>query len=199
MVKWKFFEKLLQKDKPEDKQEEQQEQLEQPLQPSEKSELKEDLTESEQIEKPLAEYHETLQTGVPTNKVNTRIDREKISDQRIWRDVKSIEQNIDDLNLKKDKKKDPKTPELDEKVDEIIAKKEKHRKPSNVIYVVSRPQPGQVKGDWAVRSHGKIFSHHRNKKNAIQEARKIARERNSTVLIQNTDGTFSQGFKPRSK
>ncbi|HEC82102.1 MAG TPA: DUF2188 domain-containing protein [Thermoplasmatales archaeon] len=73
------------------------------------------------------------------------------------------------------------------------------RKPSNVIYVVSKPQPGSVRGDWAVRSHGKIFSHHRTKQAAIREARRIARERDATVMVQNTDGTFSMGFKPRSK
>jgi hypothetical protein len=71
------------------------------------------------------------------------------------------------------------------------------KKPSNVIYVVSKPQPGQVKGDWAVRSHGKIYSHHRKKENAIKQARKIAKERDATVMVQNTDGTFSMGFKPK--
>ncbi|HDD57432.1 MAG TPA: DUF2188 domain-containing protein [Thermoplasmatales archaeon] len=75
----------------------------------------------------------------------------------------------------------------------------KDRKPSNVIYVVSKPQPGQVRGDWAVRSHGKIFSHHRTKLAAIKAARRIAKEREATVMVQNTDGTFSMGFKPRPK
>ena len=73
----------------------------------------------------------------------------------------------------------------------------KHRKPSNVIYVVSRPQPGQVRGDWAVRGHGKIYSHHRTKEKAVQNARIIARERGATVMVQRTNGTFSKGFKPR--
>ncbi|HEC95115.1 MAG TPA: DUF2188 domain-containing protein [Thermoplasmatales archaeon] len=73
------------------------------------------------------------------------------------------------------------------------------RKPSNVIYVVNRPQPGHVRGDWAVRSHGKIYSHHRTKQTAIREARRIAREKEATVMVQNTDGTFSMGFKPRPK
>ena len=73
----------------------------------------------------------------------------------------------------------------------------KLKKPSNVIYVVSRPQPGQVRGDWAVRGHGKIYSHHRTKEKAIQNARIIARERQATVMVQRTNGTFSKGFKPR--
>ena len=85
----------------------------------------------------------------------------------------------------------------------VISKEAKEsetkRKAANVIYVVSKPQPGQVKGDWAVRSHGKIYSHHRTKVNAIKAAREIAKKKDATVLIQNTDGTFSDGFKPRSK
>ncbi len=89
---------------------------------------------------------------------------------------------------KKTKKQEPKNQKTEEN---------NHRKPSNVIYVVSKPQPGQVKGDWAVRGHGKIYSHHRTKKNAIKQARKIAKEKQSTVLVQNTDGTFRQSFKPR--
>jgi hypothetical protein len=126
------------------------------------------------------------------------------SEQRFWRDVKAIEENVDNIS-----KHEPKTYEagLDKTVDEILAKtkkkllktEKKPRKPSNVIYVVSKPQPGQVRGDWAVRSHGKIYSYHRLKESAIKQARNIARERNATVLIQNTDGTFSEGFKPRPK
>jgi len=75
----------------------------------------------------------------------------------------------------------------------------KKRKPSNVIYVVSKPQPGQVKGDWAVRGHGKIYSHHRNKENAINAARKIADEKEATVMVQKVDGKFGKAFKPRIK
>jgi hypothetical protein len=75
----------------------------------------------------------------------------------------------------------------------------RQRKPSNIIYVVNRPQPGQVRGDWAVRGHGKIFSYHRTQGVAIQQARKIARQRGATVMVQRTNGTFSRGFKPRTK
>ena len=84
-------------------------------------------------------------------------------------------------------------------VETKIETSESKRKPANVIYVVSKPQPGEVRGDWAVRSHGKIYSHHKTKETAIKEARKVARKKNATVLVQNTDGTFSDGFKPRSK
>lgn len=73
------------------------------------------------------------------------------------------------------------------------------RKPSNVIYVVSKPQPGQVRGDWAVRGHGKIYSRHRTKQAAIKQARVTARGEEATVMVQNTNGTFSKGFEPRSK
>jgi len=122
------------------------------------------------------------------------------SDQRIWRDVDSIEENIDTLHIEKGKKPHS---EIEKTVDKLIEnrsfekQKSAQRKPSNVIYVVSKPQPGEVRGDWAVRSHGKIFSHHKTKENAINEARKIAKKRNATVMVQNTDGTFSDGFKPR--
>ena len=122
---------------------------------------------------------------------------ETISEQRTWRDVERIEKKIDNLTKNKIKNISINT-RLNKKVDTLITKK-KHRKPSNVIYVVSKPQPGQVKGDWAVRSHGKIYSHHRTKENAKKTAREIARKKDATVLVQNTDGTFSEGFKPRIK
>jgi hypothetical protein len=72
-----------------------------------------------------------------------------------------------------------------------------NKKSANVIYVVSKPMPGQVKGDWAVRSHGKIFSHHMTQENAIKAARKLAKKRNATVMIQSTSGAFREGFKPK--
>ena len=121
-----------------------------------------------------------------------------ISEQRTYRDVEGIEKKIDNLTKNRLKELSINT-SVNTKVDTIIIKKKKHRKPSNVIYVVSKPQPGQVKGDWAVRSHGKIYSHHRTKENAIKTAREIARKKEATVLVQNTDGTFSEGFKPRPK
>ncbi len=154
-------------------------------------------TDQEPDDQPLAEHQETLYTGVSTSKKGTAAS----SDQRIWRDVDAIEENIDTLHITKARKPHS---EIEKTVDKIIGKRtintqksESHRKPSNVIYVVSKPQPGEVRGDWAVRGHGKIFSHHKTKENAINEARKIAKKRNATVMVQNTDGTFSNGFKPR--
>lgn len=151
----------------------------------------------EQTEGPLAEYRETLHTNKKTSNSKTK-DTSSDVDQRVWRNVDSIEKDVDTLHIRKAQR--PVT-EVDKKVDKLIEKtKEKHkRKPSNVIYVVSKPQPGEVKGDWAVRSHGKIFSHHKTKEKAIEEARKIAIQKEATVMVQNTDGTFSNGFKPRAK
>jgi hypothetical protein len=151
-------------------------------------------------EKLILKHDETLYSieGSKKSKKTIKTQTQQISEQRTYRDLEDIEKKIDNLaknkidNLSIDKK-------LNKKVDNIITKKKKPRKPSNVIYVVSKPQPGQVKGDWAVRSHGKIFSHHRTKENAIKTARVIARKREATVLVQNTDGTFSEGFKPRTK
>ena len=145
-------------------------------------------------------HNEILYSNEKTNsqQKTQKYKTKPISEQRTWRDVEGIEKKIDDLT--KNKIKDLSINiSLNKKVDSIITKEKKHRKPSNVIYVVSKPQPGQVKGDWAVRSHGKIFSHHRTKENAIKTAREIARKREATVLVQNTDGTFSEGFKPRPK
>ena len=154
----------------------------------------------------LAKYQETLYSDNVTYEKDDSQPRgdSVLPEQRIWRDLKAIEENVD--NISKHPLKEFWI-ELDKKIDVILSNKKKTftknekkpRKPSNVIYVVSKPQPGQVRGDWAVRSHGKIFSHHRLKENAIAQARNIARERNATVLVQNTDGTFSEGFKPRPK
>jgi len=155
-------------------------------------------TEVIQEDQPLAEHHETLESD---EKVTTKVKEKTPSRQSVWRDVGSIEKNIDSLHIEKATK--PQT-DVEKTVDSLIEKfksveekPEKARKPSNVIYVVSSPQPGEVRGDWAVRGHGKIYSHHKTKENAINEARKVAKKRGATVMVQNTDGTFSEGFKPR--
>ena len=147
-------------------------------------------TKNEPIESTIAEYHEILYSKDVGSKNDISHQRENVSSEQIcWRDINVIEENVD--NISKQRSKIPET-ELSKTVDRIITRrKKKSRKPSNVIYVVSKPQPGQVRGDWAVRSHGKIFSYHRIKENAIQKARDIARQRNATVLIQNTDGTLN--------
>lgn len=137
-----------------------------------------------------AEYHETLYSEESSESQHTPTPL-------ILRDIPGIEKNVDTLNHHERISADS---DIERKVDAILSnppKFKKPRKPANVIYVVSRPQPGQVKGDWAVRSHGKIFSHHRTKLAAIDKAREIAKKRDATVLVQNTDGTFSTGFKPR--
>jgi hypothetical protein len=165
----------------------------------EKEEEKQEETVEEDEEKPLAEYKETLYSTDSPKSVKPKKTGRTDTKQSVWRNVKSIEEDVDHIHIKKAQK--PVTA-VDKKVDKLIEKtKEKHskRKASNVIYVVSKPQPGQVKGDWAVRSHGKIYSHHRTKDNAIKAARKIAIEKEATVMVQNTDGTFSDGFKPRPK
>jgi len=200
MVKFKVLDKLKLKKK------ETEYNNEEPIPPKSK-----DVTQSETVQDPgepvLAEYHETLHSLDATyeNKdFSYRREGVVLSEQRFWRDVKDIEENVDNISKHEPK---PSEARLDKTVDKILAKtkkklaitEKKSRKPSNVIYVVSKPQPGQVRGDWAVRSHGKIYSYHRLKENAIKQARNIARERNATVLIQNTDGTFSEGFKPRPK
>ena len=200
MVKLKVLDKL----KPKKKESEHDD--EEPT-PPESKEVTQSKTVQDPKESVLAEYHETLHSvDVASENKDSSYQRKDaaLSEQRYWRDVKAIEENVDNIS-----KHELKVSEsgLDKKVDEILVKikrklgktKKKPRKPSNVIYVVSKPQPGQVRGDWAVRSHGKIYSHHRLKENAIKQARNIAREINATVLIQNTDGTFSEGFKPNPK
>jgi len=146
----------------------------------------------------VIEHHEVLYSDRPNKVMST-----PSSDQKIpFADVDKVESDIDSIDEKKSVEKGT----VEQKVDYILSKKKHvhkktphHRKPANIIYVVSKPQPGQVKGDWAVRSHRKIFSHHRTKQAAISNARSIALEKDATVLVQNMDGTFSNGFKPRKK
>lgn len=162
--------------------------------PKETSETSEEETIEEvetEEDKPLAEYHETLHTGKSTSKKSSS----STTKQSIWRNVDSIEENIDKLHISKAEKP---VSNLEKKVDTLISKtKTKHKKTPNVVYVLSNPQPGEVRGDWAVKNEGNIISHHKTKENAIDAARKIAREKDATVMVQNTDGTFSEGFKPK--
>ena len=146
----------------------------------------------------VVEYRETLYSDRPHQHMSNASFHRK----SFFKDVQSVESDVDDI----DKERYAQNGTIEKKVDTILSRNPKkvikassHRKPANVIYVVSKPQPGQVKGDWAVRSHYKIFSHHRTKQAAIKNARTIAAEKEATVLVQNTDGTFSTGFKPRKK
>lgn len=180
MVKLNFIEKLFKKN-------------------NEKSNEKiENINEEKSDENIILTHNEVLHSSENKKHMKKTKEIKPLTEQRTWRDVKGIENKIDKLSKNKIKDMNINT-KLNKKVDTIITKKKKHRKPANVIYVVSKPQPGQVKGDWAVRSHGKIFSHHRTKENAIKTARIIARKKEATVLVQNTNGTFSEGFKPRPK
>ena len=123
----------------------------------------------------LAEYRQTLYSYEPIH-VKKTIKPAKKRARKV--DIKEKRKNLSKVGKKRKK---------------IV------RKVPNVIYVVSKPQPGQVRGDWAVRGHGKIYSHHRNKVVAIKHAKEIASVRNATVMIQKTDGKFSRGIKPRPK
>lgn len=204
MAKWKLF------GKSKSKKEENIKEIEIPVQeseeiPQQKSEAI-DETNEETEELPVTDYYETLYSNGHAPKKSTISSKksEKPWKRRSWESVQTIEKNIEDIGKKKieDTASSYESWNIDRKVDKIISdidvkRTEKSRKPANVIYVVSKPQPGQVKGDWAVRSHSKIFSHHRKKQTAIKAARKVAKEKGATVLVQNTDGTFSDGFKPR--
>ncbi len=110
---------------------------------------------------------------------------------------KKTKPNCKTMNKKATHRKSIKKKTVRKKEKAIIEKKTK--KPSNVIYVVTKPRPGRTQGDWAVRGHGKIYSHHRTKEVAIKKARSIARARSATVMIQKTNGTFSKGFVPKPK
>jgi hypothetical protein len=194
MTRWKLFNKSKIKEEEKTKPQETVKEDAAP-EPETQSSEEQNLKEEEEI---LVEYKETLYTSSQAAK---KVKSHAISDQRIWRDMESIEKNIDTMDVKKVVKPVEK---LEEKVDNIISRRKEKKipspkKPPNVIYVVSKPQPGQVKGDWAVRGHGKIYSHHRLKESAITQARKIAKQKGATVLIQNIDGTFSGSYKPKQK
>ena len=106
MSKWKLFSKSKQKE-------------EEP-QPEENTatELEETTKEEQETgEKPLAEYRETLQTGSKTKKTS-----KPISNQIVWRDVNTIEKNIDNLHITRAQK--PVT-QLDKTVDRLLEKRKK--------------------------------------------------------------------------
>lgn len=186
MPKWKLFSKLKAKD-------------EKTVEP-EATINEEEIIETVVIQEdqPLAEHHETL---VSEEYATTKEKTKPTSGQSIWRNVDSIEKNVDSLHIetatKPHSEVEKTVDSLIDKIKTVESKPAKTKKPSNVVYVVSSPQPGEVRGDWAVKDHEKTYSHHKTKENAINEARKIAKKRDATVMVQNTDGTFSEGFKPR--
>ena len=150
----------------------------------------------EEQDEPLAEYSETLYTeDSRPKKSKGQVDYS----QKTWRNVDLIEEKVDTLHITRAQKP---TTDVAKKVDRIISEKESKRsesckKPSDIVYVLSMPQPGEVKGDWAVQINKEITSHHKTKETAINEARKLAKQKNATVMVQNIDGTFSQIFKPK--
>jgi hypothetical protein len=107
MAKWRLFGKSKEKEDEEIEQE-----------PSEEDKPLEEESE----DKPLAEYSETLHTGKPTSKKGSTSENISASDQRIWRDVESIEHKVDDLHKTKAKK--PVT-EVDKTVDKLIEKRKR--------------------------------------------------------------------------
>jgi hypothetical protein len=194
LAKWKLFDRKKEPQQPKIKEIEVEPRDELVTKPD--NEIIEENNE-EQEELPILDYKETLYSKDVRRKFPEKKE-EIVSKQwkrTSWESVETIEENIDSLNQRKFSKM-VKGGAVEKKLDKILEKK--HRKPSNVIYVVSRPQPGQLRGDWAVRSHGKIYSHHRKKIVAIKAARQIAKEKEATVMIQKTNGTFSRGFKPRT-
>jgi hypothetical protein len=74
--------------------------------------------------KPLAEYKETLYTEGSTPKKYSIVQKKNMeaNDQRIWRDVKSIEKNVD--NIDKGEAQKP-SQELDQAVDRILFKRKR--------------------------------------------------------------------------
>ena len=70
-------------------------------------------------DKPLAEYSERLETASTSKKKSVK-KKPSPSDQRIWRDVNSIEEKVDNLHISRAQK--PVT-ELDKRVDKLITKK----------------------------------------------------------------------------
>ena len=77
------------------------------------------VIEDESGDKPLTEYSETLET-VSTSKKKSVKKNPQPSYQRIWRDVGSIEEKVDNLHITIAQK--PVT-ELDKRVDKLIGKK----------------------------------------------------------------------------
>jgi len=108
MAKWKLFGRSKSKEEPE---------CEEPT--ISESEIK------QKSEKPTStEYKETLYTEGSAPKKYSKIQEKNIEsdDQRIWRDVKSIEKNVD--NIDKDEAQKP-AQELDQAVDKILFKRKR--------------------------------------------------------------------------
>ena len=109
MAKWKLFSRLKSKDEREKGEEFQQG----------------ESSETIELEKPiLAEQSETLYAVGSASKKSSSTKRTNTSssDQRIWRDVDVIEENVD--NIEKGKANTPAS-ELDKTVDKLLSKRKK--------------------------------------------------------------------------
>lgn len=121
MSKWKIF------NKPKSEEESSTETIE--IEKEETTEIthietEEDFDQNDE-DKPLAEYNETLRTSkkaitiVDEDDSAGYIDNESSSDQRFWRNIKTIENNIDNLHrINAQKPKD----DMEKTVDELIQK-----------------------------------------------------------------------------
>jgi hypothetical protein len=106
MAKWKLFGKSKSKEEPE---------CEEPI-----------VTESKQKSKKpvLAEYNEKLYSEGSAPKKHSLAQKKSMEtdDQRVWRDLKSIEKNVDKID--KDEAQKP-AQELDQAVDKILFKRKR--------------------------------------------------------------------------
>lgn len=75
---------------------------------------------SDENDETLASYHDTLEAENKTKKQETNAKRESYQDQNIWRDVKSIEEKVDNLHI--DRAVRPRS-DLDKKVDGLLKRK----------------------------------------------------------------------------
>ena len=111
MARWKLFGRAKKEDTTQNEEE-----------PAEKStELPKE--EIETGDEPIAEYRETLETGKATSKSKTTtVQTSTPSEQRIWRDVDAIEENVDGIHIRKAEKP---VSDLDKKEDSLIKKRKK--------------------------------------------------------------------------
>ena len=120
MAKWKLFDKSKSKEDGEMEPEKPvEEKVDEPEETIEDTEEGIDSEEELEDDGPLDEYHETLETDVPSSK---KSGTTQSSDQRIWRDVRGIEEKVDKLHITRAQK--PVT-ELDKTVDKLISKRKK--------------------------------------------------------------------------
>ena len=108
MAKWKLFGRSKSKEEPE----------------CEESTQDESESRNEPNKTTSTEYKEALYTEGSAPKKYSKIQEKNIesNDQRIWRDVKSIEKNVD--NIDKDEAQKP-AQELDQAVDKILFKRKR--------------------------------------------------------------------------